>query len=112
MQIIQVNSYQKMLTSLSNGRKHALVKFTGKNCNVCKKLEPKFEDFKDLDIDIYDVDHRENKHISRLFNVHALPTVIFFEDGIPSARMRGLSESGDFFKLVGDVVSNECDIVD
>ena len=112
MQTIKVNSYSKMLGGLQSGRKYALLKFTGKNCGACKKLEPKLTEIKNLDIDIYDVEHYENKVISRAFSVRALPTVVFCEDGIPSARMTGLSESDDFFQLVDDVVNNECCIVD
>jgi thioredoxin-like negative regulator of GroEL len=99
-----------MLNGLYNGRKYAIVKFTGKNCNACKKLEPKFANL-DIDIDVYDVNHHENKHISRMFNVRALPTAVFFEDGTPSFRMCGLGESEDFFQTVTDVVTNGCDII-
>lgn len=111
MQTVKVNSYQKMLGGLQSGRKYALIKFTSKSCRACKNLEPRIAKL-NLDIDVYDVEHYENKVISKLFSVRALPTVVFCEDGIPSARLVGLNDSKDFFKLVGQVVNNECSFVD
>ena len=111
MQTIKVNNYTKMLEGLQAGRKYALIKFTAKSCRACKNLEHKIAKL-DLGIDVYDVEHYENQVISRAFSVRALPTVVFCEDGIPSARMVGLKESKDFFKLVGQVVNNECCLVE
>ena len=107
MQTIKVNSYSKMLDGLRNGRKYALIKFTSNSCRACKKIAKL-----DLDIDVYDVNHDENKAISRAFSVRSLPTVVFCEDGIPSARMVGLNKANEFFEVVGQVVNNECCIVE
>lgn len=111
MQTIKVNSYQKMLGGLQSGRKYALIKFTSKSCRACKNLEPKIAKL-DFDIDVYDVEHYENEVISKLFSVRALPTVVFCEDGVPSARMVGLNKSKEFLQLVGQVVNNECCFVE
>ena len=111
MQTIKVNSYSKMLDGLHNGRKYALIKFTSNSCRACKNLHPKIAKL-DLDIDVYDVNHDENKTISRAFSIRSLPTMIFCEDGIPSARMVGLNKANEFFEVVGQVVNNECCIVE
>jgi thioredoxin-like negative regulator of GroEL len=111
MQTIKVNNYTKMLEGLQSGRKYALIKFTAKSCRACKNLEPKIAKL-DLGIDVYDVNHDENKAISRAFSIRSLPTVVFCEDGIPSARMVGLNKTKEFFEVVGQVVNNECCIVE
>ena len=111
MQIIKVNSYSQMLGGLHNGRKYALIKFTSKSCRACKNLEPRIAKL-DLDIDIYDVNHDENKAISRAFSVRSLPTMVFCEDGVPSARMVGVNKTKEFFQFVDQVVNNECCIVE
>ena len=112
MQTIKVNNYQKMLDNLYSGRKYALIKFTSNSCRACKNLQPRIEKLDlDIDIDVYDVNHDENKAISKLFSVRALPTVVFCEDGIPSARMVGLNKTQEFFYLVDQVVNNDCVIV-
>ena len=106
MQTIKVNNYTKMLEGLQSGRKYALIKFTAKSCRACKNLEPKIAKL-DLGIDVYDVEHYENQVISRAFSVRALPTVVFCEGGIPSARMVGVNNAKEFFQLVDQVVNNE-----
>jgi thioredoxin-like negative regulator of GroEL len=111
MQTIKVNNYNKMLDGMQSGRKYALIKFTSKACRACKNLEPRIAKL-DLDIDVYDVNHDENQVISRSFSIQSLPTVVFCEDGIPSARMTGLNQSKDFLKLVGQVVNGESCFVD
>ena len=111
MQIIKVNSYSNMIGGLYNGRKYALIKFTSKSCRACKNLEPRIAKL-DLDIDIYDVNHDENKAISRAFSVRSLPTMVFCEDGVPSARMVGVNKTKEFFQFVDQVVNNECCIVE
>lgn len=111
MQTTQVNSYTKMLGGLQSGRKYALIKFTSKSCRACKNLEPRIAKL-DLDIDVYDVNHDENQVISRAFSIRSLPTVVFCEDGIPSARMVGLNQTKDFFQLVDQVVNDECCFVE
>ena len=111
MQTIKVNGYSKMLDDLYGGRKYALIKFTSKSCRACKNLERRIAKL-DLNIDVYDVVHEENQVISRAFSVRALPTMVFCEDGIPSARMVGLNQTKEFFQLVNDVVNNDCVIVD
>ena len=111
MQTIKVNGYSKMLDDLYGGRKYALIKFTSKSCRACKNLERRIAKL-DLDIDVYDVDHDDNQVTSRAFGVRALPTVVFCEDGIPSARMVGLNQTKEFFQIVDQVVNNECCIVE
>ena len=111
MQTIKVNSYSNMLDGLYNGRKYALIKFTSNSCRACKNLHPKIAKL-DLDIDVYDVNHDENKAISRAYSVRALPTMIFCEDGIPSARMVGLNKANEFLQVVDQVVNNEGCIVE
>ena len=111
MQTIKVNGYSKMLDGLYGGRKYALIKFTSKSCRACKNLHPKIAKL-DLDIDVYDVNHDENKTISRAFSIRSLPTMIFCEDGIPSARMVGLNKANEFLQVVDQVVNNECCIVE
>jgi thioredoxin-like negative regulator of GroEL len=111
MQTIKVNNYSKMLGDLQSGRKYSLIKFTSKSCRACKNLEPRIAKL-DLGIDVYDIDHDENQVISRAFSVRSLPTMIFCEGGIPSARMVGLNNSKEFLQLVGQVVNNECCFVD
>ena len=111
MQTIKVNNYTKMLANLQSGRKYALIKFTAKSCRACKNLESGISKL-DLDIDVYDVEHYENQVISRAFSVRALPTVVFCEDGVPSARMIGVNNKKEFFQLIDQVVKNECCFVD
>ena len=111
MQTVKVNSYSNMLSGLHSGRKYALIKFTSKSCRACKNLEPRIAKL-DLDIDVYDVNHDENKAISRAFSIRSLPTVVFCEDGIPSARMVGLNKTSEFLEVVGQVVNNECCFVE
>ena len=111
MQTIKVNSYSKMLSGLQSGRKYSIIKFTSKSCRACKNIERRIAKL-DLDIDVYDVDHDDNQVISRAFSVRALPTVVFCEGGIPSARMVGLNQTKEFFQIVDQVVNNECCIVE
>jgi thioredoxin-like negative regulator of GroEL len=112
MLVIKVNTYQKMLSGMSEGRRHSIIKFTSKNCAACKQITTQLEKRADLDIDVYDVEHLENKAISRMFNVRALPTAIFFEDAIPMARMTGLKDAKEFLEIVDDVVINGCQVID
>jgi thioredoxin-like negative regulator of GroEL len=95
----------------NNGHKHSIIKFTSKNCVACKQLSKKIEERAELEIDVYDIEHLENKAISRMFSVHALPTAIFFENAIPMARMTGLKESADFLQIVDDVVIKGCSVI-
>lgn len=111
MMTIRVNTYQQMLSSMYDGRRHAVIKFSKKGCAPCKKVSEKFETMKDLDIDVYDVEFLENKAIARMFNVRALPTAIFFEDAIPMQRMAGMAEADEFIRIVNDVVVDGCCVV-
>ena len=111
MTITKVNTYQQMLRGISSGRRHAIIKFSKKGCTPCKKVSEKFETMKNLDIDVYEVEFLENKAIARMFNVHALPTSIFFEEGLPMQRMVGLKEVDDFIDLVNDVVVDGCQVI-
>ncbi|AGE50870.1 thioredoxin [Paramecium bursaria Chlorella virus CVB-1] len=112
MTITKVNTYQQMLKGISSSpRRHAIIKFSKKGCAPCKKVSEKFETMKNLDIDVYEVEFLENKAIARMFNVHALPTSVFFEDGLPMQRMVGLKEVDDFIDLVNDVVIDGCQVI-
>ncbi|ABT15738.1 thioredoxin [Paramecium bursaria Chlorella virus CVR-1] len=111
MTITKVNTYQQMLSGIYSGRRHAIIKFSKKGCAPCKKVSEKFETMKNLDIDVYEVEFLENKAIARMFNVHALPTSVFFEDGLPMQRMVGLKEVDDFIDLVNDVVVDGCQVI-
>lgn len=111
MTITKVNTYQQMLSGIHSGRRHAIIKFSKKGCAPCKKVSEKFETMKNLDIDVYEVEFLENKAIARMFNVRALPTSVFFEDGLPMQRMVGLKEVDDFIGLVNDVVVDGCQVI-
>ena len=111
MQTIKVNTYQKMLSGMCEGRKHSIIKFTSKNCAACKQISTQLDKRADLEIDVYDVEHLENKAISKMFSVRALPTVVFFENAIPMARMTGLKESKEFLQIVDDVVVKGCSVI-
>jgi thioredoxin-like negative regulator of GroEL len=112
MNIVKVNTYQKMLSQIHNGKRHSIIKFSGKNCKACKKMNERLLEIKDLAVDVYDIDHYENKMISRLFSVRMLPTAVFIEDGMPMARMSGLSEADEFLSTVKDVVVHGCQVID
>jgi thioredoxin-like negative regulator of GroEL len=112
MNIVKVNTYQQILSGMSYGnRRHAVVKIGSGHCKACKKLSERLYEKTDLEIDVYEVNHDENKAISRLFGVRMLPTAIFFEDAVPMARMTGLKEADDFFQTVDDVVIRECSVI-
>jgi thioredoxin-like negative regulator of GroEL len=111
MTITKVNTYQQMLSGISSGRRHAIIKFSKKGCAPCKKVSEKFETMKNLDIDVYEVEFLENKAIARMFNVSALPTSVFFEDALPMQRMVGLKEADEFIGLINDVVVNGCQVI-
>jgi thioredoxin-like negative regulator of GroEL len=111
MQTIKVNTYQKMLSGMCEGRKHSIIKITSQKCAACKQISTQLEKRADLEIDVYDVEHLENKAISRMFGVRTLPTVIFFENAIPMARMAGLKEAEEFLQIVDDVVIKGCSVI-
>ena len=111
MTITKVNTYQQMLSGISSGRRHAIIKFTKKGCAPCKKVSEKFETMKNLDIDLYEVEILENKVLARMFNVRTLPTAIFFEDALPMQRMVGVSKADEFIGLINDVVVDGCQVI-
>ncbi|AGE56318.1 thioredoxin [Paramecium bursaria Chlorella virus NE-JV-1] len=112
MNVTHVNSYRQLLSGIENGRRHAILKFSGRRCLPCTTFASRLVDIKDADIDVFDVDLFENKMIGRIFSIKALPTAIFFEDKIPKYHMVGLKEADDFLRIARDVARDNCVFVD
>jgi thioredoxin-like negative regulator of GroEL len=75
-----------------------MVYFSGKNCNVCKVLQPKIKKAFNKEYpkikDIY-IDAEENQEIAIEFGVFSVPTIIVFFDKKEFARKsRNLSVDG------------------
>ncbi|AGE56677.1 thioredoxin [Acanthocystis turfacea Chlorella virus NE-JV-2] len=101
MQTIKVNSVRQFTTGVATGRKYALAKFYKDGCKPCGALNEKYiKPRKNLDIDLYEVEHVNNKVISRQYNVRVLPTVVLFENGEPVGRAEGLKAAEEFFENV------------
>jgi thioredoxin-like negative regulator of GroEL len=75
-------------------------------------LARKIEERATLDIDVYDVEYKKNKVTAKMFDVHSIPTVIFFEDSIPISRITGSEEVDDFLDVVEIIVVNGVQIID
>jgi len=101
MQTIKVDSLRQFTTGVASGRKYALAKFYKNQCRPCRVLQETYiNPRKNIPIDVYEIEHANNKVISRQFDVLGLPTAILFENGEPVARMTGLKEAGGFFENV------------
>jgi len=108
MNFIRVNSYTQMLNNMYTDRlhrKHAIVKFYKNNCVPCTSLSKKLEERSHIDVDVYEVYHPDNKHISRMFGVRVLPTAVFFKDGMPIRRLDGMKEADNFLYFVEETVA-------
>jgi thioredoxin-like negative regulator of GroEL len=53
---------------------------------------------------VYEIEHVNNKVISRQYNVRGLPTVILFENGEPVDRAEGLKAAEAFFENIDKLV--------
>jgi thioredoxin-like negative regulator of GroEL len=105
MQTIKVESLRQFTTGVASGRKYALAKFYKNGCKPCGALQERYiKPRRNLDIDLYEIEHVNNKVISRQFNVRVLPTVVLLENGEPVERAEGLKAAEAFFENVDTLV--------
>ncbi|AGE55692.1 thioredoxin [Acanthocystis turfacea Chlorella virus MN0810.1] len=101
MQTVKVQSLRQFTTGVTAGRKYAIAKFYKDGCKPCGALQEKYiKPRQDLDLDVYEIEHVNNKVISRQFNVRVLPTVVLLENGEPVERAEGLKAAEAFFENV------------
>jgi len=104
MQTIKVQSLRQFTTGVTTGRKYALAKFHKDGCKPCKVIQEKYiNPRQNLELDVYEIEHVNNKVISRQFNVRVLPTVVLFENGEPVERAEGLKAAEAFFENVDNL---------
>ena len=104
MDTIKVNSLRQFTSGVTSGRKYAIAKFYKNGCKPCGTLQEKYMKPRGgLSIDVYEIEHVNNKVISRQFDVRVLPTAILFENGEPVSRMDGLKEADEFFENVDNL---------
>jgi thioredoxin 1 len=101
MQTIKVDSLRQLTEGTASGRKYALAKFYKNQCRPCRVIQEKYiNPRKNIPIDVYEIEHVNNKVISRQYDVRGLPTVILFENGEPVDRAEGLKAAEAFFENI------------
>lgn len=80
----------------------AVVDFWAEWCAPCRKLGPVIEEVaaahKDIAIGKVNVDHNPAKSVEH--GVLSIPTVVFFKDGKPVERRKGLMSKQDIEKII------------
>jgi thioredoxin 1 len=80
----------------------AVVDFWAEWCGPCRKLGPIIEEVaaahKDIAIGKVNVDHNPEKSVEN--GVMSIPTLIFFKDGKPVERRKGLISKQDIEKII------------
>lgn len=99
MIVVKINSRSQFLNRLStSGNKYAIGKFFRDGCKPCKTFQENYiKPREHIEFDLLEINHNENKVISKQFDVKVLPTAILFENGEPIKRMDGLKQVDEFF---------------
>jgi thioredoxin 1 len=85
--------------------KPVLVDFTAVWCPPCQALSPILEEVAGEHADkleIVKVDVDENPGVTRRFDVMSMPTLILFEDGVPTKRMVGARGKNHLLEELSD----------
>lgn len=109
MNIVKINSRSQFLNRLStSGKKYAIGKFFRDGCKPCKTFQENYiKPREHIEIDLLEINHNENKFISKQFVVKVLPTAVLFENGEPIKRMEGLKQADEFFATVDNIISKQ-----
>ena len=85
-----------------------VVDFWADWCAPCKMMAPILdavaEEYSDQ-VDFVKLDVDENPHLANHYGVLGIPTLVFFKQGKPVARVVGLVSKGKLSKEVGAVLS-------
>lgn len=80
VEIINTSKYREVIQS-----GNVLVVLGSTWCKDCVKIEPFIKEFKESyagKVEIYKVDTRNEEDLSSELNIRAIPTLIFYKDGV------------------------------
>lgn len=77
---------------IKNSHKIVMIDFFAEWCVPCQMLSPVLSeiDKKYSDVEIYKVNVDESPSVSVLYDIHSVPTILFFKDGREVERKIGL----------------------
>lgn len=80
VEIINTEKYQEVI---QNG--NVLIVLGSTWCKDCVRIEPFIKELKETykgKVEIYKIDTRENEELSSSLNIRAIPTLIFYHNGL------------------------------
>lgn len=79
-----------------------LVDFYTPACMPCKRMAPILEECVEF-VNVVKIDASEAIHLSSQYRISAVPTLVFFKDGVEVKRLVGLHGKEDIRKVVNEI---------
>ncbi len=101
--IKEIKNEKELEEILSNTSNPVLVEFYSSSCSACKHLAPPMgaiaHRFKNV-LDAIKVNKKKLPQLFERYNIHIVPTFIFFRQGSETGRMEGVTSSEDLTRLM------------
>jgi len=77
--------------------KNAIVKFHATWCPNCRALEQNFNqvDLNELGVTLYKVDIEQQRELTQMYSIRALPTILYLKDGKLISTEMGVKSPGE-----------------
>ena len=98
--LLHLGNAEQFNELIAKGR--VLVDFFATWCGPCRQLAPELEDLKNLDKDltIVKVDVDQFNSLAAQFNIRAVPTLLYFNDGKLVNTVSGFLNANSLFRFV------------
>ncbi len=103
---MEMQSKEELLTLLNNEKKLVLIDFFATWCGPCRMLSPVLEQVaSELSASLVAVKVDVDKHpdLTRQFNINAMPTLVFYQDGHEVGRQTGYMSADDLMDLISQI---------
>ena len=95
--VIEINNLQELNKQIEDNSK-VIIDFYADWCGPCKMLKPLFENFADEYEDIkfikVNIDEEDGEEISEMFDIEALPTIVFLNEQSLLTKVIGFDPDG------------------